>query len=133
MVRTTDKGAETMTKEQLKRAGDVFEADLVRDLEDAEFARIYALKLAKVNAIANILDAIEAARQEHHLSKAEIGRRIDRKPSAVSRLLGGTEQNPTWDTLVDLAYAVDLELEVKVKKARKRRTAPEPVKVLLAV
>lgn len=66
------------------------------------------------------------------MSKAEIGRRIDRKPSAVSRLLGGTEQNPTWDTLVDLAYAVDLELEVKVKKAPKRRGVPEPVKVLLA-
>jgi ribosome-binding protein aMBF1 (putative translation factor) len=122
----------TMTKGQLKRAGEVFEADLAQDLEDPEFARIYALKLAKINAIANILDAIEAARQEKHLSKAEIGRRIDRKPSAVSRLLGGTEQNPTWDTLVDLAFAVDLELEVRVKRAPKRRATPEPVKVLLA-
>lgn len=87
-----------------------------RNLEDPEFARLYALKLAKINGIADILGAIEAAREEQHLSKAEIGRRIDRKPSAVSRLLGGAEQNPTWDTLVDLAYAVDLELEVKVKK-----------------
>ena len=123
-----------MAKEQLKRAGEVFEADLVHDLEDPAFARIYALKLAKINAVADILEAIEAARKEQHLSKAEIGRRIDRKPSAVSRLLGGTEQNPTWDTLVDLAYAVDLELEVKVKKAprRRRRTTPEPVKVLRA-
>ncbi|MGH3051158.1 MAG: helix-turn-helix domain-containing protein [Gaiellaceae bacterium] len=118
-----------MAKEQLKRAGEVFEADLARDLEDPEFARIYALKLTKINAIADILDAIEVARKEQHLSKAEIGRRIDRKPSAVSRLLGGSEQNPTWDTLVDLAYAVDLELEVKVKKASKRRTTSEPVKV----
>jgi plasmid maintenance system antidote protein VapI len=109
--------------------GEVFDSDLARDLEDREFARIYALKLAKINAIADILDAIEAARQEQHLSKAEIGRRIGRKPSAVSRLLGGSEQNPTWDTLVDLAYAVDLELEVKVKKASRRRTAPDPVKV----
>ena len=90
-------------------------ADLAHDLEDPGFARIYALKLAKINALANILDAIEAARQEKHLSKAEIGRRIDRKPSAVSRLLGGTEQNLTWDPLVDLAYAADLELEVKAK------------------
>jgi ribosome-binding protein aMBF1 (putative translation factor) len=120
-----------MVKGQLKRAGEVFEADLVRDLEDLEFARIYALKLAKINAIANILDAIEAARHEQHLSKAEIGRRIDRKPSAVSRLLGGAEQNPTWDTLVDLAYAVDLELEVKVKKAPKRHASREPVRVVV--
>ena len=48
-----------------------------------EVARIYALKLAKINAIADILDAIEAAREEPHLSKAEKGRRIDRRPSAV--------------------------------------------------
>lgn len=121
-----------MAKQQLKRAGEAFEADLAHDLENPEFARIYALKLAKINAIADILDAIEAAREEKHLSKAEIGRRIDRKPSAVSRLLSGTEQNPTWDTLVDLAYAVELELEVKVKRASKRRSAPEPVKVLRA-
>ncbi|HEU5372182.1 MAG TPA: helix-turn-helix transcriptional regulator [Gaiellaceae bacterium] len=121
-----------MAKAQHKRAGDVFDNDLARDLENAEFARIYALKLAKINAIADILDAIEAAREEKHISKAEIGRRIDRKPSAVSRLLNGTEQNPTWDTLVDLAYAVDLELEVKVKKAPRRRAAPAPVKVLRA-
>jgi ribosome-binding protein aMBF1 (putative translation factor) len=118
-----------MAKQQLTRADKVFEADLARDLEDPEFARIYALKLAKINAIADLLDAIEGARKEQHLSKAEIGRRIDRKPSAVSRLLRGSEQNPTWDTLIDLAYAVDLELEVKVKKASRRRTAPEPVKV----
>jgi hypothetical protein len=118
-----------MAKKQLKRAGEVFESDLARDLEDPEFARIYALKLAKINAIADLLDAIEAARKEQHLTKAEIGRRIDRKPAAVSRLLGGSEQNPTWDTLIDLAYAVDLELEVKVKRAPRRRTAPEPVKV----
>jgi ribosome-binding protein aMBF1 (putative translation factor) len=121
-----------MLKAQLKRAGEVLEADLSRDLENPEFARIYALKLAKLTAITDILDAIEAAREEQHLSKAEIGRRIDRKPSAVSRLLGGAEQNPTWDTLIDLAFAVDLELEVKVKKAPKRRTAPEPVKFLRA-
>src|SRR5919108_5137850 len=132
MVRSVDTRGSTMAKQQLKRAGEVFEADLARDLEDPEFARIYALKLAKINAIADILDAIEAARPEQHLSKAEIGRRIDRKASAASRLLGGSEQNPTWDTLVDLAYAVDLELEVKVKNAPKRRAAREPVKVLRA-
>jgi ribosome-binding protein aMBF1 (putative translation factor) len=121
-----------MTKERLKRTGEVFDSDLAHDLEDPEFARIYALKLAKINAVADILEAIEGARREKHLSKAEIGRRIGRKPSAVSRLLGGAEQNPTWDTLVDLAYAVDLELEVRVKKAPKRSMTPEPVKVLPA-
>ena len=121
-----------MMKEQLGRAGDVFEADLARDLEDPEFARIFAVKLAKINAMADILGAIEAARTEKHLSKAEVARRIDRKASAVSRLLGGAEQNPTWDTLVDLAFAVDLELEVTVKKVPKSRRQPEPVRVLHA-
>ncbi len=91
-----------------------------------------ALESAKVNAIANIPDAVEAARREKHLPKAEIGHRIDRKPPAVSRLFGGSEHNPAWDPLVDLAYAVELELEVKVMKAPKRRAVPEPVKVLRA-
>lgn len=123
-----------MTKTpDLKRAGEVFEADLAQHLTDPEFARIFALKLAKINGMADIISAIEKAREEKHISKAEIGRRIERKPSAISRLLNGTEQNPTWDTLVDLAYAVDLELEVKVKRAPKSHASrPEPVKVLVA-
>lgn len=121
-----------MAKEQLAPAGDVFEADLARDLEDPEFAMLFAVKLAKINAMADILGAIEVARNEKHLSKAEVARRIDRKASAVSRLLGGSEQNPTWDTLVDLAFAVDLELEVRVKKVPKSRRQPEPVRVFHA-
>jgi ribosome-binding protein aMBF1 (putative translation factor) len=123
MAKTTD----------LKRAGEVFEADLAQDLEDPEFARIFALKLAKINGMADIISAIETAREEKHISKAEIGRRIERQPSAISRLLNGTEQNPTWDTIIDLAYAVDFEVEFKLKKVPKSRAAkPEPVKVLVA-
>lgn len=118
--------------DQHTRAGDVYEADLARDLEDPEFARIYAVKLAKINAMADILAAIDVARTEKRLSKAEVARRIDRKASAVSRLLGGAEQNPTWDTLVDLASAVDLELEVKIKKVPKSRKQPQPARVLHA-
>ena len=132
MVRTFAKEG-IMKNEQLKRAGEVFDADLARDLEDPEFSAIYALKLAKVNAMADFLDAIEERREEQQLSKAEIGRRINRQPSAVSRILNGNDQNPTWDTLVDLAYAVGIELEVKVKRAPKRTKKPHaPVKVLVA-
>lgn len=106
-----------------KRAGEVFEGDLAREFEDPEIARMYALKLAKVNAMADILDAFEPAWREKHSPKAEIGRRIDRKLFAVSRLLGDSEQNPTWDTLIDLAYVVDPELEVKVEKILSHRQA----------
>lgn len=81
-----------MANGQLERAGKAFEIDLARDLEDP-FARIYALELAKINAI-------EAARKDRHLSKVEIGQRIDRKPS------------------------VDLELEAKVKKTPSGASRP---------
>lgn len=62
-----------MKNGQLKRAGEVLDADLARDLEDPEFGAIYALKLAKVNAMADFLDAIEERREEQQLSKAEMG------------------------------------------------------------
>ncbi|MGH2903616.1 MAG: helix-turn-helix domain-containing protein [Solirubrobacteraceae bacterium] len=115
-------------------AGQAFEQFLDEQLRDPRFKAGFERKLAKVKSIAEVMQVIEAVREQAGLPKAELARRMDRKPSAVSRLLGGDAANPTLDTLVDLADALGLELDIRIKRQPARpRSAYSPLKVHAAV
>jgi predicted XRE-type DNA-binding protein len=115
------------------RAGDVFEGDVSADTRDPEARAFFEKEYAKAMAIGTLLQQLEAARDRKHLSKREVARRMHRKESAVSRLLKGEGANPTFDTITDLAYALDLEVEVRIKDRSPRSKKPRiPVRVLSA-
>ena len=117
----------------MTRAGAVFETDLQRELEDPEARALFERELAKANAIATLLRSIEQARERRRLSKAEVARRVGSERSAISRLLAGTNANPTFNTLANLADALDLEIELRVRERPARSKKPHtPVKVLTA-
>ena len=115
------------------RAGDVFEADIAADTQHESDRAFFEREYAKAAAIASLLQELEAARARQHLSKREVAKRMDRKESAVSRLLNGEGSNPTLSTIADLAYALNLEVEVRIKdRPRKSKKPLAPVKVLSA-
>jgi ribosome-binding protein aMBF1 (putative translation factor) len=124
----------TTTTTKTPVAGQAFEQFLDRKLQDPEFKAGFERKLAKVKSIAEVINVIETVREEEGLAKAELARRMDRKPSAISRLLSGSGANPTLDTLVDLADALGLELDIRIKRqpARPARSY-SPLKVCAAV
>ncbi len=116
-----------------KQKENLFELALERELADPAFRAGFERKLAKISAIAELLGAIEAARARKQVPKAEVARRIERRPEAISRLLSGRDQNPTLDTIADLADALDLEIEVRVKERPKRaKAARRPISVRAA-
>jgi hypothetical protein len=122
-----------MATKTMLRAGDVFETDLAADTRDPEARAFFEKEYAKAMAIGTLLRQLEAARDRKHLSKREVARRMHRKESAVSRLLKGEGGNPTFDTITDLAYALDLEVEVRIKDRSPRSKKPRtPVRVLAA-
>lgn len=115
------------------RAGAVFETDLERELADPQARAIFESELAKANALATLLETIEEARKRRELSKAEVARRVGSERSAISRLLSGRNANPTFNTLADLAAALDLEIEMRVKPRPVRSKKPHtPVRVSIA-
>jgi len=115
-------------------AGQAFELFLDEQLQSPEDRAEFERRLAKVKNTAEVMHIIEQARKEAGLAKAEVARRMGRKPSAVSRLLSGNGANPTLDTLVDLADAVGLEVDVKFKRQPARRGRDySPLKVHAAV
>ncbi len=118
---------------ELSRAGAVFESDLARELADPEARAIFERELAKATAIAMLLQSIEQTRERRRLSKAEVARRVGSERSAISRLLAGKNANPTFNTLADLADALDLEIELHVRERPAKSKKPHtPVKVLPA-
>ncbi len=122
-----------MTTKTRQRAGDVFEADVARDTQEAEDRALFQREYAKAAAIGALLQDFEAARGRQHLSKREVARRMNRKESAVSRLLKGEGANPTISTIADLAYALNLEVEVRIKeRPSKSRKPVTPVRILPA-
>lgn len=122
--------AMTITKTNV-RAGDVFEADVALDTQDPDARAFYEKEYAKAKAIGALLAGLEAARDRKHLSKAEVARRMHRQAPAVSRLLKGEGANPRFDTIADLAFALNLELEVRIKDRPRRSKRPQtPVRVM---
>lgn len=122
-----------MSTKPRQKVGDVFEADVARDTQDADDRAFFEKEYAKAAAIGKLLQELEAARGRQHLSKREVARRMDRKESAVSRLLKGEGANPTLSTIADLAYALDLEVEVHIKQRPRGSKKPvTPVRIFTA-
>jgi transcriptional regulator with XRE-family HTH domain len=115
-------------------AGRAFEEFLDQELADPAFRAGFERRLAKVKSIAEILQVLEQVRAQENLPKAEIARRMNRKPEAISRLLRGEGSNPTLDTLVDLIDAIGLELDIRIKRQPTRRSGDySPLKIRTAV
>jgi DNA-binding phage protein len=111
-------------------AGQAFEEFLDGQLADPKFRAGFERKLAKVRGIAEVLNVIEAVRERENIPKAEVARRMERKPEAISRLLRGEGANPTLETLVDLIDAIGLELDIRIRRQPARRNGSyTPLKV----
>jgi DNA-binding phage protein len=131
--RCLEGGSEMTINNTRQGVGDVFEADVAQDTQDVEGRALFEREYAKAAAIGALLQDFEAARGRQNLSKREVARRMDRKESAVSRLLKGEGANPTLSTIADLAFALNLEVEVRIKeRPRKSRKPLTPVRILTA-
>ncbi len=110
--------------------GRAFDEFLEGQLVDPSFRAGFERKLAKVKSIAGVLQVIELIRERESIPKAELARRMERKPEAISRLLRGEGANPTLDTLIDLVDAIGLELDIRIRRQpAKRNSDYSPLKV----
>src|SRR4051794_24428022 len=97
-------------------------------MKSPSFARNYAEARAEVEAIDNMLRALDVAREKSGLTKAELAAAIDARPEVVRRLFTTKSPNPTLSTIIRLAaavgYRIELVRDAKPKKApRRSRTA----------
>jgi transcriptional regulator with XRE-family HTH domain len=71
---------------------------------------------AAEESLVRILGVLKQARQDRGLSLSEIGRRSGIDLAALSRLEGGKNPNPTFETLSRYAEALGLRLELSLSE-----------------
>jgi DNA-binding phage protein len=83
-----------------------------RRMKDPTFAAQYRETRTEIDATDKLIRALEMARQQAAISKAELAHRIDAKPEMVRRLLTVADGNPTMSTVLKVASAVGYHLEL---------------------
>jgi DNA-binding phage protein len=112
------------TTEQIQDAS-YHDRRLARRLEDPVFRAEYERQRREIDAIDSIVHALDALRDQHGLSKADLARAIDKNAASVRRLLTAPV-NPELRTVVAIAEALDAEVRI-VPRKRRRRTRPRPL------
>jgi ribosome-binding protein aMBF1 (putative translation factor) len=88
-------------------------------MKSSSFAKSYTEARTEVDAIDRMVRALDAAREESGLSKADLAVAIEARPEVVRRLFTTKKPNPTLSTLIRLAGALGLRVEL-VRDAKPR-------------
>lgn len=86
-----------------------FDDVLSEELDDPEFRARWA-KTALARAIAN---QVVGYRDRHHLTQTQFAELLGMKQPAIARL-EAAEHNPSIETLVKLATALDIEVNINI-------------------
>lgn len=92
--------------------------------EDGEFRAEFERQQRAIAATDEIVNRLDALREQHSLSKADLARAIDKHPASVRRLLTA-RSNPELGTVVALADALDADVLIvpRRKSAARKRAA----------
>lgn len=91
------------------------EGYLAGRLRDPDFAVEFRRERARIDAIDRVVRALDDARNEQGLSKAELARRVGKRAEFLRRLFTAEQPNPTLETVVEIAAAMGLEISVTTR------------------
>lgn len=94
-------------------------------MNDPEFASAYESAREEIDSVDALVRALDAAREKKGLSKAALARLVDMTPEVVRRLFTAEAPNPTLETVVKLAGALDYQLGLLPRKAARVKVARE--------
>ena len=112
-----------------------FDRYVDKELKKPGVQAAYDEARAEIDAVDRLVRALDAARVEAGVSKADLARLISAKPEIVRRLFTSRGSNPTLATVAKLAAALGWRLELVPAKpkpalavaARKRARTAETV------
>ena len=90
-----------------------FEERAREALQDPEVAAAYW----ETDAQLQVVRALDALREQAHLTTEDLAQRMGRHRSAVARLLNRPDPNPRLDTLIALFAALGVTAELRIRRA----------------
>jgi DNA-binding phage protein len=103
-----------------RKPGAAYERYLKKRFPDAASRDRFDREVAAVQAMAQIMGALETSRESLSLKKSELASRAGWKDPAVSRLLTSPGSNPTLKTWLELLAAMDLCADIRFHHRRKK-------------
>jgi transcriptional regulator with XRE-family HTH domain len=110
-----------------KRKKTGFDKFFDEQIRDTKFREGYEKIRSEIDVVDGLVRALDTARMDLNLSKAELARRIAAEPAMIRRLFTADQANPTLATVVKIAEALgyDLSLIPKASSVPKRaKTKP---------
>ena len=93
---------------------------LARRLEDPEYRAEFERATREIQVVDAIVNALDALRVDHGVSKAELARVVGKNPASVRRLFT-TSGNPELRTVVAMADALDADVKIVPRRRPSRR------------
>ena len=75
-----------------------------------------------------LMQALDAARNQQHMTQEELATLTGKKREAISRLFSSDEANPTLETIIEFLSALNLTAEITLRPTRE---GEGPMKVVL--
>jgi DNA-binding phage protein len=110
-----------------------FDRFLDEKLRDPSFREQFEVARIEIAATDALVRALERAREDRGISKAELARRMSVKPEIVRRLLTDAGGNPTVGTVLKVATALDCHLELVPNRGRRAAPVSEAARQVRAV
>lgn len=98
-----------------------FDKYLAAQMKDPGFKKEFQRARREIDSVDAIVRALDARREEAGISKAELAKRVGMKAEVVRRLFTTEDPNPTLDTVVRLAVALDCNLDLQPRSGRRVR------------
>src|SRR4051794_13719138 len=108
----------TATDNQTVQDTSYHDRRLARRLKDPAFREEFERQQRQIAVIDAIVNELDALREQHGMTKADLARAIDKNPAVVRRLLTASG-NPELRTVVALAEALDADVQIVPRKTSK--------------
>lgn len=81
----------------------------------------------EMSAEIQLMHALDTIRQQANITKEALAMQMGTRREVVSRLLNGTEVNPTIDTLIEILSALRFTADIRLRPSRE---GEEPLRII---
>lgn len=107
-----------------RRSPTGFDRYFAQRMQDPAFAAEYEVARRDIDTVDEFVRTLDAAREQAGLTKTALAKLAKMKPEVVRRLFTAEGPNPTLDTVVKLAGALDLTLGLHPRQGRRVQRKP---------
>ncbi|QQD76284.1 helix-turn-helix domain-containing protein [Curtobacterium sp. YC1] len=106
--------------------------NLAEEMQDPEFARMYAADTIRIRTIDAIVNVLRDAATAEGVTREQIAKATGKQAAAVRRLLSADTVNPTVTTVAEVAAALGYRITLQKMAPEERAEITDPMRAAAA-